>query len=119
MPFCAGAQPKCCRRKIVWIDNSFGEEAIGAGNFVKRRHHEGVVEKFNAIHQSALRASNDEIEVVEASERDLRSGATFRSVWFYVIEMLESRRVLEVGKLGEAVPPSGGRLACLRRRKLH
>src|SRR6187455_3270822 len=119
MPFCVGAQPKRHRRKIFRIGDGFGEEAIGAGNFVKRRHHEGVVEKFNATHQSALRACNDEIEVVEASERDLRRGAAFRSVWFYVIEVLEARRVLEVGKLGEAVPPSGGWLARLRRRKLH
>src|SRR4029079_9256071 len=101
-----------------WIGDSFGEEAIGAGNFVKRRHHEGVVEKFNATHQSALRASNDEIEVIETSERDLRRGATFRGARVHIIEMLESRGILQIGKLRETMPPGGGRLTCLRRGNL-
>ncbi len=48
MPLRIGAKSICYRGKIVRVGDGFGEHPVRARNFVECRHHQSVIEKFNA-----------------------------------------------------------------------
>ena len=116
VPFRFRAQPVRDRREIVRIADRFGEQPIGAGDFVEREGQQRVVDKPDAGGEGAFDAGDDDVQIVERADGNLPRRAAFRRGGVDVVELLEAFRIFQVAEQRQAVTPFLVWIAVLRLR---